>query len=377
MGFGSGERQSRRGVLKGMLAAGVTAVSGGCLSIAGVREFEPFGFRARSDRVRRSDATHVVDTVSDLRAAVSTPGSVVWVPGDVELRLDSESIPIEANVTLASSRGIDGHGARLTVSSYRSPVFQSSAPGIRVSGLRVIGPETGYFDPRQKPKQASAYYSRAFEFTGDGIEIDHCELAGWTHTAVSLGSRDSPTGSRIHHNAIHHNQMDTLGYGVELRNGPHLIEWNYFDHNRHSVAAFGHRENGYEARFNVVGPHAVRHAFDMHGLGENIDGYSGSLAGKYLRVHHTVFESTDAAAVVLRGESTNQSWVRNNWCGSVPFLEPRGRQSVILQSRVDSPARFRVENNQYGERAVRRGRSWLKEHASEHDTTVVDDPTAV
>lgn len=375
MGFGL-ERQSRRRVLTGLLTAGATAVSGGCLSIGGITRSPPLGFRARAGRVRQSDATHVVDTVSALRRAVSTPGATVWVAGDVELQLN-ESISIASNVTLASSRGMGGDGALIGVSSYRSPVFQSSGSEIRVSGLRLIGPETGYFDPRSKPEPASAYYASGFECTGETVEIDHCELAGWTHAAVSLGSRESPTSSKIHHNAIHHNQMETLGYGVELRNGTHLIEWNYFDHNRHSVAAFGHRENGYEARYNVVGPHAVRHAFDMHGLSENVDSYSGPLAGKFLRVHHTVFEPSTAGAVVLRGKPTNQSWVRDCWFEAVEMLRPKGRRSVVLQSRVDSRSRFRVANNQYGPRAVDRGRQWLQEHADDHGTNVVDDPLSV
>lgn len=369
---------SRRGVLA--LAAGITGgvFSSGCLSIAGVKQTEPLGFLTQKERITRADATHVVESVSDLRGALSTPDATVWLPGETELRLDgsvSVPIPIAANVTLASNRGIDGSGAQITVPVTEPTVFQSAAPGIRVTGLRIVGPKTAYFDPRSKPQPASSYYARAFELTGDDIEIDHCELAGWTHTAVSLGAREAPTGSHIHHNAIHHNQMDTLGYGLDLRNGTHLIEWNYFDHNRHSVAAFGHRQNGYEARYNVVGPHAVRHAFDMHRRSENIEEQTGLLAGTYLRVHHTVVETTNAAAVVLRGESTDSSWVRNNWFEAVPLLESRGRESVVSQSRGD--ARFTVANNEYGPRATDRGREWLREHASEHETEPFSDPLSV
>ncbi|RRJ30719.1 hypothetical protein [Halocatena pleomorpha] len=365
-----------------MLAAavGITGgvLSSGCLSIAGVKQSEPLGFAARKGRVRRADATHVVESVADLRSALSTPDATVWLPSGTELRLDdSVSMPISiaANVTLASDRGINGPGARITVPTTVSTVFRSPGTGIRVTGLRVVGPETGYFDPRSKPQPASSYYARAFEFTGDDIEIDHCELAGWTHATVSLGAGDAPTGSHVHHNAIHHNQMETLGYGLDLRNGTHLIEWNYFDHNRHAVAAFGHRENGYEARFNVVGPHAVRHTFDMHRLSENLDNYTGLLAGEYLRVHHTVFETTNAAAVVLRGRSSADSWVRNNWFEAVPLLERHGRESIVQQSRGDR--RFQVENNDFGPRATGRGREWLREHAADHKTKPFSEPLTV
>ncbi|UPM42134.1 hypothetical protein [Halocatena salina] len=370
--------QTRREVLA--LTAGITGgvFSSGCLSIAGVKQSEPLGFIARGGRVRRADATHVVETVSDLRGALSTPGATVWLPNGTDLRLDdSVSMPlsIAANVTIASDRGLDGPGAQITVPATAPTVFRSPESGIRVTGLRVVGPETEYFDPRSKSRPASSYYARAFEFTGDDIEIDHCELAGWTHAAVSFGTGETPTGSHVHHNAIHHNQMDTLGYGLDLRNGIHLIEWNYFDYNRHAVAAFGHRENGYEARFNVVGPHAVRHAFDMHRLSQNLDDHTGPLAGKYLRVHHTVFETTNSAAVVLRGEPRANSWVRDSWCEAVPLLERHGRESIIQQSRGNG--RFQVENNDFGPRATDRGRKWLRKHAAEHETETVSDPLSV
>lgn len=365
---------SRRGLLRGVLAAGVSTVSSGCLSVAGVdQDVEPIRFVSRSNRIASTDATHVVRTVEELRSALSESGATVWLPGDVKLRLDesvSTPIPIAPRVTLASDRGLDGRGALIECPAYHSTVFQSESK-LRVTGLRIRGPETTYFDPRTKSREESAYYSRAVECTGDGIEIDHCELFGWTSAAVSLGAQNAPTGSRIHHNTIHHNQMQTLGYGIDVRNGTHLIEWNYFDWNRHSVAGFGHRQNGYEARFNVVGTHAVRHAFDMHGLRENLEDYSGSLAGKYIRVHHNVFALTDAAAVVLRGVSNRPSWVRENWCAAIPLLKLDGRRSVIRQSHPDSSVKFEISDNQYGPKAAERGRNWLLKQgnkARESDT---------
>lgn len=361
------ETATRRGVLRTVLVAGVTAstVSSGCLSVAGIRQYGsetgPIQFVSREDRVTATDATHVVRSEDDLRSALSDAGATVWLPEDAELLIEGPTpIPIASNVTFASNRALDGgQGALIETTTYRPTVFKSHGSGIRITGLRVKGPETVYFDPREKPRPESTYYSRGFELFGDGIEIDHCELFGWTSAAVSLGARDTPTGSRVHHNAIHHNQMQTLGYGIDARNGEHVIEWNYFDSNRHSVAGFGHRQNGYEARFNIVGPHAVRHAFDMHGLSENLSGYTGSLAGKYLRVHQNVFTLTDAAAVVLRGASDQRSWVTNNWCAAVPLLSFDGRRSIIRQTAVDSPVRFRVADNHYGPNATERGMNQL------------------
>ncbi len=370
---GGSRMVSRRGAIRSLLAVGLasnTALSG-CLYIAGAdRVKEPLVFVSRKNRITAEDATHVVRTIDELRSALSERGATVWLPSDVKIRFEDTTttpVPIASNVTLASDRGVDGgQGALIESTAYHPTIFQSRKSDIRVTGIRIKGPQMEYFDPRTKSKAESAFYARAFEFIGNGIEIDHCELFGWTSAAVSLGGQDDPTESRIHHNSIHHNQMQTLGYGLDIRNGTHLIEWNYFDRNRHSVAGFGHRQNGYEARFNVVGPHAVRHAFDMHGLSENLSGYSGPLAGKYLRVHHNVFELTDAAAVVLRGISDRPSWVRENWCAAVPLLELKGRRSIIRQTHADAPEKFQVTDNHFGPKAVKRGRSWLLEH----DTSV-------
>jgi hypothetical protein len=361
------DTSTRRGMLRTIIAGGVTAstVSSGCLSMAGIHqnssEKGSIQFVSREDRVTSADATHVVRSESDLRSALSDAGATVWLPERVEILIEgSTPIPIASNVTFASNRGLDGgQGALIKTTEYRSTVFESRESRIRITGLRVKGPRTEYFDPREKSQPSSAYYSRGFELFGDRIEIDHCELFGWTSAAVSLGARNAPTGSRIHHNAIHHNQMQTLGYGIDARNGEHIIEWNYFDSNRHSVAGFGHRQNGYEARFNIVGPHAVRHAFDMHGLSENLTGYTGPLAGKYIRVHQNVFALTSAAAVVLRGASGQQSWVTNNWCAAIPLLAFDGRRSIIRQTSVESPTRFRVADNHYGPKAAERGKTRL------------------
>jgi hypothetical protein len=371
---------TRRGLLRTFLGMSVASsvASSGCLYLAGIRQYSsesgPVQFVSDENRITSSDATHVVRTEDGLRSAVSDAGATIWLPGDVELLIEgSTPIPIASDVTFASNRGQGGQGALIETTAYHPTVFKSRKSGIRITGLRVHGPKTAYFDPRTKPQPESAYYSRGFELFGDRIEIDHCELFGWTSAAVSLGSRNEPTGSRIHHNTIHHNQMQTLGYGIDLRNGEHLIEWNYFDWNRHSIAGFGHRQNGYEARFNIVGPHAVRHAFDMHGLRENITEYSGPLAGKYIRVHQNVFALTAAAAVVLRGASSHQSWVTNNWCAAVPLLELDGRRSIIRQTFVDSPVRFHVADNHFGPNAAERGTDRLLERGNKSDVLTVTD----
>lgn len=361
MGAG-GNRLSRRRLLT---VLGAVSTASGCLSAAGVRtnEWKPLQFVSSdtSSRITPADASHKACSEEDLRSALDKTDATVWVPGDARIEITQTPIAIAPGVTLASSRGLDGRsGGIITMPAYRKTVFKSTG-SIRVSGLRVKGPETEYFDPSERSKPASAYDSQGFELLGKS-EIDHCELWGWPTAAVSLGNKGTATRSVIHHNYIHHNQMATLGYGIFLRNGEHRIEWNCFDRNRHSIAAFGHRENGYEARFNVIGPHAVGHAFDMHGLRENISDYDGPLAGKYLRVSYNAFTFSDTPAVVLRGRSAEQSWARNNWAGATPLLKLNGKGSIFSQK--DGSGRFDIADNEYGSKAADRGYEQLKERGT-------------
>ncbi|WP_330630825.1 hypothetical protein [Halocatena halophila] len=361
-------RLSRRALLG--TVAGVVGTTGGCLSLAGYTDPSPMGFVASSASVGHSQDAVVVRTEAELRDAVGQDGTSVWLPGELELELSGPfPIAIAPNVTIASDRGQQNPGAKLSVSSYPDTVFEHTEGHCRVSGVRFRGPELDFFDPRTAQGTPASYYTQAFDFKGELAEIDHCELAGWTHAAISGGAADVPTTTRVHHNAIHHNQMQTLGYGVNLRNGEGRIEWNYFDYNRHSVAAFGSETNGYEARYNVVGPHAVSHVFDMHSKADNLDDYSGNLAGTHLRVHHNVVEPTTVPGVGLRGVSTEQSFVRNNWFRAVPSLSFSGKESIIFQSKVDTNQRFDVRANEYGPRATDRGRDWLRQRAGANTNT--------
>jgi hypothetical protein len=191
------------------------------------------------------------------------------------------------------------------------------------------------------------------------VIVDNCEVFGWTAAGFIPGTKETATQGWFHHNSMHHNQMAHLGYGMDLQNGVHLVEWNYFDANRHSIAGFGHRENGYEARFNVVGsnvdhPHFFQ--FDMHSLGENIESgplSDSQMAGKYVNVHHNVFELTEHNALSLSGIPRMYARFCRNWCAD-------------SENVVDSEqgADLRVKNNRYGQQQTKDGRAWLKQLAA-------------
>jgi len=99
-----------------------------------------------------------------------------------------------------------------------------------------------------------------------GLEVDNCELFGWSHAAI--GSGPEAKGTHIHHNYIHHCHRAGLGYGVCLDGSDALIEANRFDNTRHAIAGTGVPGTAYEARNNWHGPNIKGHNFDMHGSHE-------------------------------------------------------------------------------------------------------------
>lgn len=87
------------------------------------------------------------------------------------------------------------------------------------------------------------------------------------------------------------------------------MEWNYFDHNRHSVASTG-SHHGYTVRFNHFGPEAAGVVVDMHEPG-----------GVHSEVHNNVVGAVDditgrrdpLQALQVRGVPAESYEVHDNW----------------------------------------------------------------
>ena len=279
------------------------------------------GYDARTDRC--GESVHCLDGLLEA-VAQARAGDVVFIDGqaviDCTERVYIEKLVIEvpAGVTLASDRGVDGsRGALLLSDTFATrPLIRVGGPEVRITGLRLAGPN---------PKPCLEHHDRSFaegrghEYyykfpTSDGIvtehpqlEVDNCELGGWSHAAVCLRSGEDHW---VHHNFIHHNQYNGLGYGVSHDRASSLVERNLFNCNRHSIAGTGRPSGGYEARHNVEIGQSLSHCFDMHGGRDRKDGTE--VAGTRMEIHHNTFRST-RRAIVIRGVPEEEATIHNNW----------------------------------------------------------------
>jgi hypothetical protein len=204
-------------------------------------------------------------------------------------------------VTVASNRGIDdAPGAHPYTTRERKAIHVRR--DARVTGIRLEGPYPEYFDP--------SWYATGtgLETVEEGVGIDNCEVWGFAYAGIVANA-----DSHVHHNHVHHNARDGLGYGVLARGGHPTIEWNYLNFNRHSVASTG-AHHGYTVRRNHFGPDAVGGLDDIHRPG-----------GVESEVCDNVFEATadvhgrkdPIQTVQVRGVPDETFDVHDNW-----FLNP-------------------------------------------------------
>ncbi len=294
--------------------------------------------------------THAVDSLDSLLAALksSHTGDIIFIPGSCTVEctervyIEEMVLEIPAGVTLMSDRGkARSKGALLTSGSLQTrPLIRALGSGVRVTGIRIAGPN---------PRRSLEHHHRSFaEGRGhdyyygfpvsSGIQtehpnlmVDNCELAGWSHSAVHL-LRGS--GHHIHHNLIHHNEYQGLGYGVCHDLATSLIERNLFNHNRHSIAGTGLPGCGYTARHNVEQGTSLSHCFDMHGGRDRKDGTN--LAGSTMVFTNNTFWCPKPA-IKIRGVSEEAVRVSGNW-----FYQGAKEKAVIQEGNV------RFGKNAYG-----------------------------
>jgi hypothetical protein len=258
--------------------------------------------------------------------ALGTAGTTVYVNNNVEMDLThSTNITIAQGVRLFGFRTPRVAGARLFTTSRPSPLFAVAGDGVRISGLRIVGPQSTIAEDDSSLARGIVI-DNAIDF-----EISNCEISAWPSSGIYVSdssARISPTTNpdtiRIRGNFIHHNQFTgRQGYGVVMGQGAYArIEENVFDYNRHAIASTGKGETGYTAAHNLVlenggfhrsvlGATFYTHQFDMHGadscgIGSWVSDtlYNCGQAGHSLRVEGNSFLYTRDAAFKLRGTPT-------------------------------------------------------------------------
>jgi len=270
--------------------------------------------------ISASSAKYMVNNKSELLSALSAAvkGDVIYVNDNVEINLTLErNIVIPANVTLASGRGRAGSKGALLFSnnikktSETFQLFKTSGMGIRITGIRLQGPDT------EIRKRSYEFSNSRGIYSEHDIEVDNSELSGWSHCAVCLYHTSKSVTPHIHHNFIHHNRRSGLGYGIVHAFGGHsIIEANIFDWNRHSIAGDGTVNTSYTARYNLVLENGNGHSFDMHGGADRNDGTN--IAGETIKIYGNTFYNVSDVnnsypAVLIRGIPTNGSWIHNNY----------------------------------------------------------------
>lgn len=331
----------------------------------------PIGGRSGYARIV-TGGDYIVSTADELIEALDEvqSGQTVYIDGEAEIdlsvyaRIDEDfSLEIPEGVTLASNRGQQGAAGGMIFSDEfdTSPLIRTGGPNVRITGLRLRGP-----DPKQRmgiwrrshrgenPGGSELYYSfptsAGIRAGHAEIEVDNCELMGWSYAAVALRGDGE---HHIHHNFIHHNQRQGLGYGVTLGRTTALIEYNLFDYNRHAIAASGQPGSGYEARHNVVLEHANGHLFDMHGSRDRGD--TANVAGTWMKIHHNTFADPSNSAIRIRGVPEDEAEIHHNWFYNAqePRRQPTGgwTPEAIVQVYVERWQNVSFYDNYYGSSA--------------------------
>jgi len=244
-------------------------------------------------------------------------GDIIYIADDAEIDMTGEDgINIPTGIILASGRGKtpDSEGGLIFKNSYTGPTALFIAQGsVRITGLRLKGP--GH-------NSSGTTGSRGIR-ANDYIEIDNCELYGWSYAAINLDDSQN-IEPHIHNNYIHDCTSGGLGYGIEVGVSQPLITANIFSGSsyfRHQIAGTGEQYCSYEASYNIVlkGGYlfngTAAHNFDMHGP---------VVAGSWINMHHNTFanprsnntsavSSVNCPDISIRGVPLASSQIEHNW----------------------------------------------------------------
>jgi len=278
-----------------------------------------------------------IKTEKDLVEAIklARSGQIIYFPSDVKLNMTGYSnLNLKDGVNLVGDKD-NGNGPLIYVEKGQSePLFIITGNNVSIKGIRFYGPDA--YEKTAKPEQFSkekeALFVARSKKTGTSLddyrkmyaakpmscffaqnknskivfEVNNCEFKGWSHSGILVGKNAK---GYICFNYIHGNKHYGLGYGICFTYGEGIIQGNYFNDNRHSIAGTGVKGSGYEASYNIVGPLGVAQAFDMHGGKDRGDGTN--IAGSYISIHNNEFQ-IENNAIVIRGIPQDSAKIYRN-----------------------------------------------------------------
>lgn len=287
-------------------------------------------------RPQRDDADREVSTPSGLvQTLSSSDGEVIWVENEIyDMTSQPRRIDIPAGTTLASD------GAVIQQLGPKDGIFNVTNDDVRISGIRFEGYEIGYVD--------SYDATRAMLVRGT-IEIDNCEFYGFPTAAIDVEDGGDP---HIHHNVIRDNQGSAHGFGVITFAGDPLIEYNFFNGNRHSVSGGGSDESSYRASNNLHGEDGLGYQFEQQADG----GGTMDIQNNEFRMVQTD-NSNPARAYAQGGTPGDNATIEYNRIlnPNEPGSQPdTSSDAAIVQYNHGSSDWVSVEfgNNEYGDDSV-------------------------
>lgn len=251
----------------------------------------------------------------NLASINSLPYQVIYIKDTSSIDLTGKSaIQLKKGVSLVSGNSCNNLGALLfTKDLGHTPAIQCKGDEIKIVGIRLMGPDTSrriqqMYDLIAKNQYYSLPYSHGIRCIGfSGLLVQNCELMGWSYSAIDL---ENGIGNIIRNNYIHHNQRLGLGYGVAVHDAYALIEENFFNWNRHSVAGSGRLNSGYEIRNNIFGKRSLNYVVDMHGIYD--ERVKDTIGGTDLHIHHNTFYTTEDGPIVIHGDPINTVKIHHN-----------------------------------------------------------------
>ncbi|MEN6371892.1 MAG: hypothetical protein ABFD64_07745 [Armatimonadota bacterium] len=330
-----------------LLLVALFPASAYCAGLYGAEAYagkDPIGGGAGYTKiVDRSKAAFIVSTADELKNALgkAKPGEIIYVTDNSVIDMTGQDhVVIPGGITIAGNRGVDGSLGPIikTTNLECYPLFITMGEDVRLTGIRFQGP-----DPEIRKEAGAKLLSCCITTTKPGLEVDNCEMWGWSFAAIAL--TNAGTGHKIHHNYIHHCRRQGLGYGVCLGRSQADIIANRFVDNRHDIAGTGREGTSYRACYNIseaIDP-PISHAFDMHGNqesrkpGEVVPNF----AGDSIEIFNNTFKSKEPRVyIAIRGEPRYGITIHHNIYENASIgarLKPPCANAIISDDLFKSP----------------------------------------